>query len=272
MYGKEPANYRDDPNYLQTAGRTLEILQLFLDGESLSLTTIAKRMNLSSTVTYRLLYTLTVHGFLVQDEDKTYRVGPAMVSVGLKGVQAHKARAVASRYMWDFFRQSGYTVTMTACLDMRSVVVERFRSIQDQNDTLYVGRSYPLHAGASHRILLAFMEEDKREEYLAGLFMDESTKAGLRRELERIRQRGYDYTEQATTKDVWGMSVPLFDSRGKCTAGISTGGYLSEMTPEVFRERLRLLRQLGSQINEALGAPESCGQFALLDDEEIPGK
>ena len=176
MRGKEPANYRDDPNYLQTAGRTLKILQLFLDGENLSLTTIAKRMNLSSTVTYRLLYTLTVHGFLLQDEDKTYRVGPAMVAVGLKGVQAHKARAVASRYMWDFFRQSGYTVTMTACLDMRSVVVERFRSIQDQNDTLYVGRSYPLHAGASHRILLAFMDEDKREEYLSLIHISEPTR------------------------------------------------------------------------------------------------
>ena len=71
---------------------------------------------------------------------------------GLRGLQAHKARAVASRYMWEFFRQSGCTVTMTACLDMRSVVVERFRSIQDQNDTPFVGHSYPLHAGASHRI------------------------------------------------------------------------------------------------------------------------
>lgn len=116
------------------------------------------------------------------------------------------------------------------------------------------------------------MDEDKREEYLSGLFMDESTKAGLRRELERIRQRGYDYTEQATTKDVWGMSVPLFDSRGNCTAGLSTGGYLSEMTPEVFRERLRLLRQLGSQINEALGAPVSCGNFSSLDEAELPEK
>lgn len=34
MYGKEPANYRDDPNYLQTAGRTLEILQLFWMGKA----------------------------------------------------------------------------------------------------------------------------------------------------------------------------------------------------------------------------------------------
>lgn len=32
MRGKEPANYRDDPNYLQTAGRTLKILQLFWTG------------------------------------------------------------------------------------------------------------------------------------------------------------------------------------------------------------------------------------------------
>lgn len=112
------------------------------------------------------------------------------------------------------------------------------------------------------------MDEDQQEAYLAGLFMDESTKEDLRRELERIRQRGYDYTEQATTKDVWGISVPLFDSHGKCTAGLSTGGYLSEMTPEVFRERLRLLRQLGSQINEALGAPESCGNLLAFPDGE----
>ena len=262
------AKYQDDPNYLQTAGRTLEVLQLFLEGESLSLTAVARRMELSSTVVYRLLYTLTAHGFLVQDEDKTYRVGPALVSAGLRGLQAHKARAVASRYMWEFFRQSGCTVTMTACLDMRSVVVERFRSIQDQNDTPFVGHSYPLHAGASHRILLAFLDRERREAYLEELFMDERTREDLRRELERIRERGYDYTEQAITKDVWGMSVPLFDSRGVCVAGLSIGGYLSEMTPEVFRDRLRMLRQLGRQINRALDAPEACMEFPA--GEELP--
>ena len=252
------AKYQDDPNYLQTAGRTLEVLQLFLEGESLSLTAVARRMELSSTVVYRLLYTLTAHGFLIQDEDKSYRVGPALVSAGLRGLQAHKARAVASRYMWEFFRQSGGPGTMTPGRDMRSVGVERFRSIQDQNDTPFVGHSYPLHAGASHRILLAFLDRERQEAYLQDLFMDERTREDLRRELARIRERGYDYTEQAITKDVWGMSVPLFDSRGICVAGLSIGGYLSEMTPEVFRDRLRMLRQLARQINRARGARVRC--------------
>ena len=51
----------DDQNYMQTAGRALDILTLFSDGQLLTLSEIAKRTGLSPSVTYRLLYLSLIH-------------------------------------------------------------------------------------------------------------------------------------------------------------------------------------------------------------------
>ena len=71
-------------------------------------------------------------------------------------------------------------------------------------------------------------------------------------ETGRIRERGYDYTEQMMTKGIWGISVPIFDVRGKLIGGISTGDHIENNSPEYIRERLDQLKQLAVQIQEAM--------------------
>ena len=77
----------DDPNYMQTAGRALDILALLEDGPSLSLSELSKRTGLSPSVTYRLLYTLGEHGFVKQHPgSKDYSIGDKAVMLGLTGL------------------------------------------------------------------------------------------------------------------------------------------------------------------------------------------
>ena len=70
--------------------------------------------------------------------------------------------------------------------------------------------------------------------------------------MRRIRERGYDYTEQMMTKGIWGLSVPIFDVQGNLVGGISTGDHIENSSPEYVQERLDQLKQLAAQIQGAM--------------------
>lgn len=236
-------------SYLQTAGRALSVLQLFEDKGEYSLTEISHLIHLGPTITYRLLYTLTEHCFLSQDPvSKRYRIGDGTVMLGLVGLQNKEIYRASHRLVLDYYQQTGDHVCVTVCIGGKSVVIEKFSSLADDEDSLYIGQSYSLQRGASNRILLAFMDARQQEEYLESLLLDDAQRAGLQEELNRIRQRGYDYTEQLLTKGLWGLSVPIYDRYGRFAAGLSTGDFLDENSALVVPERLERLRQLADRI------------------------
>mgnify|MGYP000076129469 FL=1 len=72
-------------SYLQTAGRALEILELIGSFPGLNLSEVARQCNMSTTVAYRLLYTLTVSGFLQQEPGgKRYFLGDKALLIGVR--------------------------------------------------------------------------------------------------------------------------------------------------------------------------------------------
>lgn len=243
----------DDPNYMQTAGRALDIMALFENGQALSLSAISKRTGLSPSVTFRLLHTLGVHGFVKQiPGSKDYFIGDKAVMLGLTGLQEKRIVKVAHDLIWEWRLQTGHTISVLSLIDKKAVVVDRINPMQDDEDTIYVGKSYPLYRGASQRILLAYMKEEEQQEYIDTLFIERSAKKDLLRDLKIIRERGYDYTEQTMTKGVWGVSLPIFDAQGNIAAGISTAGLVEHNEPEYIEERLAQLKQLAAKIQRAM--------------------
>lgn len=239
----------DDSNYMQTAGRALDILTLFECGKPLSLSAISKKSGLSLSVVYRLIYTLGEHGFVKQmPGKKEYFIGDKAVMLGLVGLREKRIVKAAHNLIWEWRLQTGYTITVMSLIDKRAVVVDRINPMQDEIDTLYVGKSYPLHKGASQRILLAYLPEDEQMEYIDSLFIERAAKESLIHDLKVIRERGYDYTEQTMTKGIWGLSLPIFDAQGNIAAGISTAGLIEDNDPDYIQERLQQLRQLAKKI------------------------
>src|SRR5690606_35237926 len=81
--------------------RGLEILKLFNeDRPTLSLVEIAKELNVSRTVPYRLLYTLQSLGYLDQDENsKRYSLTPQVLELGFSYLSTLKLPEIAQPYL-----------------------------------------------------------------------------------------------------------------------------------------------------------------------------
>ncbi len=245
--------HEPDASYMQTAGRALDVLNCFMKGEPLSLTAIAKRTGLSPSVTFRLLYTLMEHGFVKQLRgSKLYFIGDRAVLLGLTGMNGQKIVRVGYDLIWDWARQTGHSIIISAPFDNRAVVVARINTLKDDRDMTYTGRSAPLHLGASQRILLAYMPEDARNAYVDSLFIERSAKAAMLQELDAIRARGYDYTEGMLTKGVWALALPIFNISREIAGGVCTSGVIGETGREEIEECLAQLRQLQTLLQEKM--------------------
>ena len=127
----------DDPNYMQTAGRALDILALLEDGPSLSLSELSKRTGLSPSVTYRLLYTLGEHGFVKQHPgSKDYSIGDKAVMLGLTGLQEKRIMRAARKLIGEWWLQTGHIITVLCLIDKKAVVVYRINPMPDEAEIM----------------------------------------------------------------------------------------------------------------------------------------
>ena len=73
----------DKSKKLQTVERALDVLYLFHKYNGITLSFVAEKMNMSTTVAYRLLYTLADSGFLRQEKaSKKYYLGEKSLLLG----------------------------------------------------------------------------------------------------------------------------------------------------------------------------------------------
>ncbi len=244
-------------SYLQTAGRALEILMMYQTDNALTLNTIAKRMNISTTVAYRLVYTLTTDGFLYQDpESKKYLLGDKVMTLGFCNVQRLDVKRVSRDLMLDFYFQTGYSLTMTIPCDDQSLCVTRLMNRSSSRlTTIFAGSLLPLHLGASNRVLLAFMEEEKQDRYIRSLHLPQEQERTLRQDLAAARERGYDYSCDTLNPGLYGLAFPIFNSDNLLAAGVSIGGPVSELEEPGRLERyVQELSVLANAINNQMGS------------------
>lgn len=134
----------ENSSYLQTVGRSLEILELIGLFPGLTLSEVARQCNMSTTVVYRLLYTLTASGFLQQEPGgKRYFLGDKAILIGVQSLDNREVKRIAQYYMWDYYERTGEHCILTIPCAGRSICIEKIGSIRDTSNSVRSGGSIP---------------------------------------------------------------------------------------------------------------------------------
>ena len=145
----------------QTLLRALDILDAFAEeGASLTLADLGRRAGLTAPTTHRLVKALVSRGFLVTDASRRYSLGPAVMR--LASVVMHRTDDLAALSMPTLERLrelTGETASLHCLLGNERICVAELVSpepIRMQSD---VGRTYPIHAGAAGKAILAWQPD-----------------------------------------------------------------------------------------------------------------
>jgi len=223
---------------LKTVDRALQVLLQFSSHHpEWSTGELAQALGLHRSIVYRILETLQRRGFVTQVERGRFRLGLKLVELGNVVLSGIDLRQIAHPIMVQLAQETGESVFLTVPSGDESVCIDKVDSPQHVRVTMTIGGRYPLYAGASNKVLLAYLPAEVVDGLagrgLAAITPDTITEpARLQEELAAIRRQGWAFSVGELTPGVAAVCVPLFDSNHAVVAGLSIAGLASRFSAE----------------------------------------
>jgi IclR family KDG regulon transcriptional repressor len=246
-----------------TVDRLVRVLDCFsVDHQTWSLADLSVCLGLPKSTLHRFLVSLEVHGILRRDpDDKLWRLGYRLVTWGTLAERATGLGDVARPIMSRLAARTGEMVALTVYDEQEVVCIQKVETRHSVRLALEVGERRPAHAGASSKILMAYLADAEREAIirdrgLPPLCPNTITEHDrLSAELDQIRRQGYALSIEETDPGAWGIATPVRDRNGVVVAAIGVAGPTQRYSNELCQSYVGLCREACRELSELLGAP-----------------
>lgn len=235
--------------------RLLDILLLFEEGrESWSIDEIAQMLNLPKSTCYRLVRALQERGFLEKSGTSNYQLGISFMRlIGVALSSDRDIRLMALPSMKRIAEVVKESVSLMRLMNNKVVCVESIEGQHSLRVSIQQGRIQPLHAGASSRVILAYLPEKDWEKYLEfplERYTDTTITDfdALCENLHTVRRQGYAISDGEIEVGPKAIAVPLMKNRDEVLAALSIEAPTTRMTDEVVNDYLELLKYEAAHI------------------------
>ncbi len=253
-----------ETNGVSTVNRVCSILNAFSEEKmALTLTEISRAVNLPKSTTFRLLIALEEKGILNRDPDgRSFRLGYMLIHLGILAQNSNELRNVALPVLRRLSEQTRETSVLSV-LDRSNnagVWIEQIESPQAVRWARRVGSPLKLHAGASSKVLWAFLPDAEIDCILAQIELTPflpntiTEQERMRAELFGIRERGYAVSFEETDSGAMGVAAPVYDHTNRPVAGIGVIGPVARVSPEQIPEIAENVLSAGRELSRLLGA------------------
>lgn len=224
---------------VNAAERALSILLAFGPGDRrLTLVELARRTELDKSTVLRLARTLAARGFLMANDDASWRLGPALVRLGRIYQETLAPGEIMMPALERLARETGESAAVYVREGDQRICLFRHESAQSIRHAISVGSMLPLHLGAPGRVILAF-EGETGEIY------------------DAIRDRGYHLSFGERDTQVASMAFPLFGLGDGVFGSIAVTGPPNRFTHAALVVQRAELILAARTISAALGASEA---------------
>jgi DNA-binding IclR family transcriptional regulator len=222
----------------------------------LTVSEAASRLGVARSTAHRLLSTLVYRDFAVQNEDRTYRVGPVLeiAAQTQSNVSAIRAAALGPlRTLVDALDE-------TANVSVRTGRTIRFIAAVECAQALRVGSRegmvLPAHLATGGLVMLAALTDDE----LAGLYASAPASgsderpdlAQLRTELRAIRRSGVALNLERSERGVVAVGRGVTNASGDTIAAVSVSMPSVRHSPSRMKEVVAALTTAATSISAAL--------------------
>ncbi|GIW07926.1 MAG: IclR family transcriptional regulator [Dehalococcoidia bacterium] len=240
----------------QTAGRAMQLLQLIVaSSRPPSLAELAATLGVNKSAVYRLARELEEQQLVVTTDDHRYVAGPALVALSARVLSRLDLRSLAHKYLLEASDRTRETIGLHIRSGSQRVCIDVVEAIHPVRRYLNLGETYPLYAGPSGKVILAYLPEPEIDSILARAAEHGEDVAAIRKRLAEIRQKGYMAAIGDQHPGVGGLSVPIFNFKG-VVASMTISGPSERWTLEAMEAAAPDVVAIGAELSRALGATE----------------
>ncbi|MET1154425.1 IclR family transcriptional regulator C-terminal domain-containing protein [Arthrobacter sp.] len=222
------------PGYaVDSVDRALQLIMLLQERDWLRITDAAKALDVAPSTAHRLMAMLVYRGFALQDDQRRYCVGPALRADAAAG-PARTALSIARPHL----EALALSVRETVSLVERVGITARYLFTAEGPQLLRVGNRtgtvLPAHLSSGGKAILATLPQPSvaqlytgRQAQQSGSSLAAAELAGLQRELEEARTRGYAVNLGRTEPDLAAVGAPLAIAGRPAALAVSISAPLS---------------------------------------------
>lgn len=237
---------------------TVLLSELARHRNGVTVTELAQAVKLTRPTAFRLLLTLEQTGF-VDRVDNRYMLGWQMARLGRLADPYSGAVARIQPVM------DGYAAKLNETLGFAMLRGElEFDLIAEASGSRmlnvshhYVGGSWPLHASATGKIVLAELDKEKVQAALpdklpAYTAHTITSRRDLLRELQQIREQGYALLDSELEEELFVIGCPVRDAAGALVGVLTVNGPTQRLKSDQLPSIIETARQAADDISKAL--------------------
>ncbi|MFD6533300.1 IclR family transcriptional regulator [Streptomyces sp. NPDC060184] len=242
---------------VQSLERAFDLLERMADaGGEVGLSELSTTSGLPLPTIHRLMRTLVLCGYVRQQPNRRYALGPRLIRLGESA--SRLLGTWARPYLQHLVEETGETANM-ALLDGDEVVyVAQAPSKHSMRMFTEVGRRVLPHSTGVGKALLAHASPEEVRALLARTGMPAATEKtittpdGFLEALEQVRQAGYAVDDNEQEIGVRCLAVAVPDS--PTAAAISISGPAGRVTEAATERIVPILQQTAKDLSEVLTA------------------
>ena len=243
--------------------KAFQILDMFTyDHPAWTQADLAKETGVPKSTVSRVVRYLCARGYLMLFKDTgRYSLGPAAMDLGHRAFALMDLREVAMPILQQLARETSETVILTLLNEAANQVIctEQISSNRGGLRVFErVGSSFPLHAGAAPKAVLAYLPEMDKQQILGrslNKFAEHTITdpKKLIKDLQATLQRGYSVSHEETYTGVHGVAAAFFGPGQKVMGSVAVATPEQRATEKDVLRYGTLVRRAADQLSEALG-------------------
>lgn len=246
---------------VERAFRLLELLSLSEEG--LTLSDMARTLDMSKGSMHGLLKTLENSGAIEQSEERLYTLGPRIYNLAQAYTQRAGLRHFALPAMQRLAANIGETIFLGRVEQERVQIIE-YVEAEKEHPHLHIsarrGTRIHLLAGATGRVVLASWSIQEQEAFLHTHLLPRFTEHSITdtklflQEVEKTRHTGIGIDHEEYLTGVNAVAAPINSVGGACIALLWIVGFASRFGDTLLENAAQQLHMEATMISRALGA------------------
>jgi len=219
--------------------RAFSILHVIGDNpREFGISDIAKTLGMNKSSVHGIMVALEEVGAIKRDpHTKKYVLGYTILELSRRTLSAMPLRETARRHMETLMEEIRETIFLSIVNNRHALVLDVVESNKEMKVTPSSGTRLSLAVGASGKVLLSLMDEEKVREYLSTKGLTHYTDRSITdpdvylEELRTVRERGYALDYEEYLEGVRAVAVPVA-THGALLACICVLGFTSSLTDD----------------------------------------
>lgn len=254
---------------VQAVVLTLRILEhLAEQNREIGVTSLADALGTTKSRIFRHLQTLVQQGYVVQgSESERYSVGSQLVALGLEVAGKIDLASAATSILRSLRDTLGHSAVVSRLEKDGMRVLATMRGTSPIEIGVRPGSLLSFHGTAQGKVALAFGAETlsalvyrSRLDLLTPHTI--VSPAGLRREVNRIRDQGWAVAPNEALLGLNTLAAPIFDSNGDFVGSVAINDSIQFIEAEPAQEQIAQLVRAASDLSRELGFTDKTKRHA----------